>query len=227
MARTAGQVLTRIRAHIEEPSAGYWQDSEVYSAMSNAQDKLYQKVTQLRDNYFISSLSPEAVVLVAGQTLYTLNSDVFRIKSIRCTSSGDQYITWLWRPFSDPSFKEALRTDVTVSSPYEFYFDLLNFNTMVVAPIPQRPITISIDYVGFPTEVAMSTDTFAFPDAFINYVEFAATSELLAKGPVGDASFWEDKAESEWKAIMLTIGSPRQDNNPDIVGGMFADSADM
>ena len=227
MARTAGAVLARVRNHIEEPSAGYWSDSEIYAIISNKQDELFQRVTQLRDNYFISATSPEVVSLAAGTTDYTLNSDVFRIKSIRCTSSGDQYITWLWRPFTDPSFKEALRTDVSVSSPSEFYFDILNSNVIRVAPIPQRSITISIDYIGFPTEVASSSDTFSFPDAFINFIEYAATGECLAKGPVGDAAYWDGKADKEWRNIMLTIGSPRQDNNPDIVGGMFADSADM
>jgi len=227
MARTAGQILARVRNHIEETSAGYWSDTEIYNSISNAQDDFFNRVTQLRDNYFISATSPEVVTLVAGQTDYTLNTDLFRIKSIRCTSSGDQYITWLWKPFSDPSFKEALRTDVTVTSPAEFYFDLINMNTMRVGPIPQRGITISIDYVGFPTEVASSSDTFSFPDAFINFVEYAATGESLAKGPVGDASYWDEKAEKIWRNVMLTIGTPRQDNNPDIVGGMFADSADM
>lgn len=226
MARTAGNMLSRVRNHIEEPTAGYWSDSELYAIISAKQDDLWGKIISLRDTYFLNT-TPATISVVSGTTKYNLPSDFYKVKTLRCTTTGNENTTFRWTRMTDPEFLNGLRSDIVVSSPSDVLYDILGPGQSATAqiqfsPTPQSNYSVSLEYIVQPTEVTASGDYFLIPDAFLQFIEYAATGEALAKGPVGDPNYWENKADKEWFKIAQIIGAPRQDSGPDVVEGMFS-----
>ena len=224
MSITLAQLRSSVRAHIDEPSANYWADVELNDYIGKRQLDLWKRIYQLRKDFW---LSPTGFVLNLAvgkyqyQTADGIPADLFRITAIRTTQPGYQDIIWRSVDPSCEAFISGLRADVPIVYPYLIMYALRNLNTLWISPIPQQTLSAQVDYIQLPTEAVNDADTFLIPDPFLDYVEYMAASDALSKGPVGDATSWLQKAEESWKMVMLALDTPRSDQGPDTVEGMF------
>ena len=217
-------VRTLVRDNIDEPVANYWSDAELNRKISERQLDLWRKILQIRKDYFLGTFT---LTLVVGQYRYTppaIASDIWRIETIRTTSDGYQGLIWSPMNANSPEFQDGLRSDVPVYNPYRIYYSLRNVATLDISPLPQQVIAAQVDYIQLPTAVAADADTFLIPDPFLAYIQYAATADALAKGPVGDVAHWLGRAADAWKDIMQALDTPREDQGPDVVLGAFQDA---
>src|SRR5258708_19340313 len=186
MAETLATVRTKVRYHIDEPTANYWADAELNALIDNRQRDLWRKIIALRKDYWLTSFT---LNLVVNQFSYTTTdgvpADIWRIASIRTTTSGYQNLIWIPGNPTSQEFLDGLQTDVTINNPYQIRYALRNLTTLWITPLPQTAIAARIDYYQKPTVMAADTDTFLLPDEFMSYLEYMASSHPLSQSPVG------------------------------------------
>lgn len=222
MAQTLATVRSKVRGHIDEPTASYWTDTELNGYIDDRQWDLWRKVQAIRKDYW---LSPTGFVLtlVVGQSNYTTTdgvpADIWRISTIRTTQAGFQDVIWTLGNPTSREWVDGLRTDVPIVNPYQIMYALRNLSTIAISPLPQSVLTAQVDYIQQPTVMTADTDTFLLPDPFIQYVQYMAAADALGKGPVGDSVSWQQKGAEAWKSIMETLDTPRVDQGPDLVMG--------
>lgn len=220
MAQTLLQVRTSVRAHVDEPTANYWTDVELNGYIVSRQRTLWRKILALKKDYWLTTAT---LNLTVGTSLYNggdgsgMPTDIWRIESIRTTTSGAQNILWAPADPNSPDFLVGLNSDFPVFNPYQILYSIRNMTTLAISPIPQQTISALINYIQQPTVMSADTDTFLIPDTFVDYVEYAAAADALSKGPVGDSVGWAQKAGESWKEIMEALDTPRSSQGPDLV----------
>ncbi len=224
MSLTLANISASVREHLDEPLASYWTDSELNDYIGKRQLDLWRKIYRLKKDYWLSPIG-FTLNLVAKQYKYTttdgIPSDLFRVSSIRTTTSGFTDVQWQSADPTSAAFLDGIRSDVVYSNPYTIWYAVRNLNTIWVSPLPQQALAAQVAYIQLPTEVVNHTDTFLIPDPFLDYVEYKATMDALSKGPVGAPDAWEAKAQDAWQEIQMALDTPRNDQGPDVVRSMF------
>lgn len=220
MAVTLTSITSNIRNHLDEAVASYWAAGEVTASVVTKQFEIWKRIMAVRKTYFLNT-TPATITLVSGTSVYTLPADFYKVHFIQTTTSGSQNVTWKRFDSASQIFIDGLRTDIVIATPYEFMYDILANQSMIVSPLPQNTLVANLYYIQQPTAVSAGTDTFGILDQFTDFIEYAATADLLRKGPVGDANYWEMQAEKAWQSILLAIDGDRSDQGPTTVEGMF------
>lgn len=225
MALTLANIRSKVRGHIDEPTEAYWTDVELNGLISDAEVDLWTKINQIRKDYFLANFT---LSVVAGQFRYQtadgMPTDMSRIETIRTITSGFTDMIWTPGNPTTPEWVDGLRADTPVFNPYQQFYALRNVNTLDLSPLPQQALQASVDYIQQPTPMVADADTFLLPDAYLRYVQYQAAAVALSKGPVGDPAAWEAKADKAWRDIMLAMDTPRSEQGPDVVEGMFRET---
>ena len=213
MPDTLTTMTTLIRDNLDETAAGYWTDAEIQRKIVRRFRELWSRMIGIRADWFKVS-SPGTLTLVADTLSYAIGSDVFRIHSIRTTTSGSEAVQWVWLSAKDPRFIEGLRADVTYTDPGVYYYDVAglggNSALIYVSPRPRAALTASVEYYTLPTD---PTTTFVLPDPFLRYIEAGATADCLAKGPVGLLEYWRSEVTTAWSILLPILSAPRSGQN--------------
>ena len=225
MAFVGSDLLAKVRDHIDEPSANYWSNAELYRKIDSAHRALWAKIISLRKDYFKSSFT---FTTTAGTYSYAAGSggvptDIWRILSMRTTTSGRQDLMWDAGNPTSRGFIDGLNSEVPVYNPFSMKYALRSQNELWVSPLPQESVSAQVDYIPRPTAISAAGSTFLVPDEFMNWVEYMATADALNKGPVGDPASWLAKAGAAWREIAEALDTPRVDQGADVVEGMFED----
>ena len=219
MADTLTTMTQDIRDHLDEASAGYWQDTEIQRKIDRRYRELWSRIIGIRDDWFKSTV-PATITLTAGIVKYALPADYFRTASILTTTSGQGDTKWVWKSCKDPAFIAGQNPDYQFTTPSIIYYDIEGVTSLVVSPTPQAALTASHEYYTLPTD---PTTVFALPDPFLRYIEAGATSECLAKGPVGMISYWREEMAMAWEIILPILSAPRSGQNNSHATSPFGD----
>lgn len=224
MADTLASVRTIVRDNLDEASAAYWTDVELNRKIVSSYRRLWKRIMSLREDYF-QATSAATITIVSGQTRYTstdgINSAFYRIKSMRTTTSGKEFIRWVGASQTDPEFIEGLRTDLQLVDPYRFLYNVIGNQSLLVSPVPRQSLSVAMEYITLPTDPSGDSSTFGVLDPFTDFIAYDATVQALAKGPTGLVEYWMGRSNEEWEDIKRTLGMPRQDQSPDIAQGAF------
>ena len=219
MADTLTTMTLDIRDHLDEASAGYWQDNEIQRKIIRRYRELWSRIIGIRDDWFKSTI-PATITLSVGIVKYALPSDYFRTTSILTTTPGQGDTKWVWLSCKDPKFIAGQNPDYQYTNPSVIYYDIEGVTSLVVSPTPQAALTASHEYYTLPTDPAT---VFALPDPFLRYIEAGATADCLAKGPVGMISYWRDEMAMAWSIIMPILSAPRSGQNNSYATSPFGD----
>lgn len=219
MADTLTTLTTVIRDHLDEATAGYWSDAEIQRQIVRAYRRLWSKIIAMRDDWFLSATPATISVLADGTLKYAFPSDFFRVSSIRTSTSGKEYVRWIFKSSKDPMFIDGLRPDIVINDPDIVYYDVVALQTLMVSPLPRTALTALAEYYTIPTD---PTTTFGGVfDAFLAWIEAEATAVCLAKGPTGDPAFWKEQQREAWAELLPVIGAPRSGQGNQAVIGFF------
>ena len=198
-----------IRDHLDEDSAGYWQDAEIQRKIVKRYRELWSRIIAIRDDWFKSTV-PAVITLAPGVVKYALPVDFFRTATLTTTTPGQTAVKWVFLSCKDPRFIAGQETDFVYSNPWVIYYDIEGVTSIVVSPTPQAVLAANMEYYTMPTDPAAS---FGMPDPFLRYIEMAATADCMAKGPVGMVSYWSSQAEMAWQTLLPMLAAPRSGQN--------------
>lgn len=214
MALTAGSVLTWVRDHVDEASAGYWSDNELYRKIDMAAKELHLIVLEAAKRFWQRS---ETITLLANGTFdYDFTNDIYQVESLKPTQSGYEGIVFRAARSSDQAFMEGLRSDIVISAPAVFDYDVIAAKTLRVSPRPRVAMAVRASVIIAIPLIDDSADTFGdLPDGFLPWVGYKAAHLALNKQPNYKGK-WQDEADRILPRILATARQ-RINQGPEIV----------
>ena len=230
--RTVSEMVTKIRYHLGESTAGFWSAAEVLAAINTAKNDLQKHILKINEDWFV--VEGSTITTVSGTDAYDLDANFVRLKSLECTTSGRQNIGFIPKDQSAQAWKDLHRSDITVSSPQSFMYDIFTDkgtqgaspvqpkSRIIFSPYPREALTLVYDYHTWLEDVSDDAEFFGILDPFSDYIEFRATGILLLKGPSGPYKTWFGLAQDAIPS-MEDIAKPRHAQGPEYVEGFDGD----
>lgn len=195
MAITVGQMLTRVRSTLIDPSADYWEDPELITAINGAISAL---VSAKPDAFSVTSV----VTLTQNNTKQTLPDGGFAfLDAIRNAPNG-RAITQVSRNFLDHEDPQWHSTTGTVVKHYTF--DIRNPTVFYVYPAPStNNLQVEILYSATPAKLVNTSDLLPVSQVYEDPVYFFTLAEAYAKNTKrGDLT----KASSYYNLFYSALG---------------------
>lgn len=148
---TLAQLRTRVRSYLDEPSAVFWQDSELNNWINQSYYHYYMWVVEAYDSYFATVVN---INIVANQALYILPADFFKVRLLEAIFDG----------FTIPLRVYDRMEDANITSNFTFtnsYFPTYRFigNSFTLEPTPSlgKSPGLRLEYVPNPTTMVLDT----------------------------------------------------------------------
>lgn len=229
MATTITTIATRARIHLIETSASFWTDAELVTHAILGIEDLWKAVIDTYQDYFLTVDETNVSLAANGTSLTGVPSDVFRVKSIEPRTLSSSATQVVFRPldFTHAHFIQARAESATDPSGRVIYYDVISTGspagtpTIRVAPTVNAELLLRLVYI--PTLAAM---TGASNNPIPGHSDNAVMAWVIAYARAKER---EDRApDPEWLAIyatekqhILTAITPRQEDEPDFVEGLF------
>jgi hypothetical protein len=137
----------------------YWSLSELLVDLNYAQQELWKSAKNLRQDFFLETMAsneapvriggfvfnPTVMKLQAGQSFLGLPPDLSEVKRIRCITPGFERVKFTQMDSSMEEFKAAF--PLQGDSYGGFLFDVVGRGSLTIAPIPQTPLDIEVQYM--------------------------------------------------------------------------------
>jgi hypothetical protein len=169
--RTLTQMLAAVRVNLDEATAAFWTDANLFSVLTRAAHAVATEVRKLRADYFLRPMAstdvsetiygetyaPSALAIVAGTTTYTLPPDLVELKMIECITSGYEDVTFVHKDLAHPGFRSVRAAATASQSPSVLYFDVTGERTLILTPPSDIALNLRIWYVSSAVIVATTT----------------------------------------------------------------------
>lgn len=230
-AKTRAELLTAVRSNLDESTASFWTDTELYNFLIRAKDKVWMEVTKLQENFFtrvLNSTGGSVTILgatyatsnlgitVGGSTL-TLPGDFASLKSLEVITSDYEWVPFYPMDMSSPTFL-ALRADTTQRGPTVFYYDIYGLTTLLYTPLSNTALDTRLTYVYRPADMSASVDL-DMPDPLYMAVEEYATTRAQLKDRDETSAVWQQMGN---KTVVDCLNAmTRQNADPVFVRGAY------
>jgi len=232
MATTFAALTTKIRFHLIEASAVYWTDAEIAGWLSDGCQDLWRAINDLHQEHFCTIDITNVTYEIGATSLAGVPADVYRVHLIEprdtTINAATRNILFQPRDYNDANFIYARSLDNQDPTQAQiFYYSIINAGppvgtpTVVVAPKSTAQILLRVMYV--PVLAALDSSS-------TNPIPGQSDNALVAWGVAyARAKEREDRSpDPNWLAVyatekqnILTSLTPRQDQEPDIVPGVF------
>ena len=241
--RTGTQLLAAIRANLDESSAAFWTDANLYKFITRAAHAVATEVRRLKADYFlISRLSTDGSVTILGETYatssfaivagtkqYTLPPDLLELKSIEVITSGYEDVVFHFgKDMNSPEFR-GRRTLTTNQSPSLFYADVVGERTLLLSHASDTALDLRLWYVSSAVlfdsngasqlDMSAGTDTLMMPFPGYMAVEEVATARAQIMDRNDHATVY--MALADQSVARLFGANARQTSDPEYVQGTF------
>lgn len=150
---TLGQLRTRVRSYLDEPTSRFWSDAELNNWINQAYFYNYMELVDAYEGYFATVVS---ISIVAGTASYTLPADFDKIRLLERVV--DNSVTIPLQEFNRMQapnlIANATATNLILPT-YRFVG-----NTFVLEPTPQESVVngLRLEYVPAPVTMALDAD---------------------------------------------------------------------
>lgn len=205
---TLANIRQRVRFYIDEPVQANFTDSDLNYAINDAQQYVANEITQVDENYMVSS-TPTIINILANQQYYALPLDFNKCVRVVDTTTGISI------PFSDINSQNVVVPQVLPNVAYGG----VGFNAIIVGnsigftPIPtSNTFTPVFYYVPNVPDLVADTDVSIIPRNFIDLVAIQASIDARIKDE-DDTSALERKYDRLIKQLTRTARN-RQQSTP-------------
>lgn len=230
--KTGTQLLTMVRDVLDESTASFWTDAQLYRYISTAKDRVWNEVRKLKKDYFAvtrtsadgsltilgESYSASDLAVTVGGTSITLPHDFATLKLIQVTTSGYESVRFERRALNHPDMRAALEITDNVN-PSTLYFEIIGERTLRYAPKSLVALATTFTYIQTFADIDEASDELTMPHPFyLAVVEYAIASAMLQDDDPNAATH-----EARAKQIILdaTGADERQDQDEEIVVGFL------
>lgn len=232
--KTLAQLRTAVRDLLDESSASFWTDATLNRYINRAKDRVWVRVRSLNEDYFIARrTSEDGAVTILGSSYncntsltlststryFTLPPDFSEMKQIECITSGYEDLMFHYRDINSPDMRAAMAiTDAL--APGDFYFDIIEKRTLVIAPYTDTELDIRVTYVQQQPDMESASedsDYLEFPYPLHLAVEAYATALALRQDRNPDAAV--AKADGDTIIAEFLGSHQRQLQEPEVALG--------
>lgn len=197
---TPSEVYTQVRSQANEPTEGFWSDSEVLMHMSNAETQIAQYLGVIEDR--------TSFMTVSGTREYALGATVGAIKrleydTVKCKAiSIDQ--------LDDAEGSTYGGTNSTGTPDYYYRWG----NTIGLSPIPDADSTVTVYHGAVPAGLDSTASSWTMPDRYGQYVTPYVLWQMFTKDQQlqEEAAFYKASWENGLSIIRHDSLSSRYDD---------------
>lgn len=179
MATTMSQLVSEVRADINEYTQQVWRDSDLVTWLNDGMQAVVSESKEETEDWYTrrmkstdtaetiqgESYSPSDLTIVANTDLYTLPPNVLQIRSLEPLTQANWAagILFLPRPLTDYALMRINR--FTISSPAVYYYTVTGPRTMRIVPTPATGVSITTElwYVALPERLTISDSVTQLP----------------------------------------------------------------
>ena len=214
-------------------TAPYWTEQELLDILILGCKDLWRAITDLHQGHFTTIDITNVSLAASAVSLTGVPADCFRVLLIEprdLSSSETRYVVFRPKPYHGVLFQEARTwSAASPSNSGVIYYDILNAGSpvaapsIVIAPAVSSAVTLTLIYVHvLPTLV--ETDNNPIPgesdNALVSWgVAWARAKEREDRSP--DPSWFATYSTD--KVSLLTVLTPRQEQEVETVEGMFGE----
>lgn len=231
-------LISQARVHLKEASASYWTDAELLSLGQKSVNDLWGAVIDLHQEHYITVDVTNVTQATDATSLSGVPTDVFRVLLIepRDTTSVGTHRNTLYIPkdYNSPEFIAARAAGSQdplngLTNGLTIYYAVTQAGSPIGAPtiLVAPPVTTTLDlrfvYIPGPASASLLTSSSnpipgESDQAIIAWiVAFARAKEREDRSPDPN---WLMIYQTE-KQNLLTRLTPRQEQEPEVVDGMF------
>jgi len=205
---TPTQSLAYVRYLIKETTEGFWDDNELYTYMTEAEQEVFNLMMEEDEGYF--QTTDDTIDYVSGTQEYDMSgltvvpikiilverTDVDPVKTIHPINIQDKL-----------QYEPASSTTVT-DDEWEGYY--LSGTKIGIVPTPTTSATnnLKLYFIGRPSAVTSSSTVFTVPNDYNAHQLIAVKTAIIAKmkgdEPLGDLTNREIKLEARLKTSLIS-----------------------
>ena len=235
MASLLSTIETKARRHLKETTASFWTSAELIDLTNLGIKDLWGAIVDLHQEHFLNVNTTTVNLATSADELSGVPADTFRVHLIepKDTSSTGTYkgVLFVPRDYNSPEFIAArTQSGQDPTQAQIIYYTLTNAGAPVAAPsvlvAPQVTSAMAAGTIRF-VYVPVLADVAA---AGNNPIPGDSDNALIAWCVAfGRAKEREDRSpDPNWLAVyatekqnLLTRLTPRQEQEPEVVGGLF------
>lgn len=222
-------LITRARRHLIEADPFFWTDDELTDHAILGIEDLWKCVIDTYQDYFIVIDESNVTLEPNATSLSGVPENCFRVKSVEPRILDDSRTQLMFFPldFTHPNFIQARAERATDPNRRVLFYDVISTGSpsgtpvIRIAPIVNTQVLIRLVYV--PT---LPTLTEASVNPIPGHSDNAVMAWIVAYARAKER---EDRSpDPEWLAVyatekqhVLTVITPRQEDEPDFAEGLF------
>ena len=230
MATPLSTIRTDVRNALVAPSSTdtFWTDDELLRLLILGCQDLWKAYVDLRQDHFLTIDETNVSLLSGATSLSGVPADVFRVKGIEPRTLNESTATiFIPKDFTHPDFVRARQQSASDATGRVIYYDVIASGAPVAAPTIRTAPAITSDLLArliyIRTLGALTADS-------DNPIPGDSDNALKAWGVAyARQKEREDRApDPEWIAIyssekqqLITVNTPRQDDEPDYAEALF------
>jgi len=231
MATTGTQLIPSVRFHLNEVTAKFWTDAELFGWIDKGVRDLWRDIVDLKQEHYLTIDNTNVSLPASTTSLSGVPNDVHKVYMIEprdVTETGtSRRLIFTPLPYKHPRFAQARMLPAVEPESNTIYYDVTKSGTPVVAPTilvaptVSRAVNLSFSYVPS-VGILLVSDTLPIPgeadNALIAWaVAFARAKEREDRSP--DPA-WIEIYSSEKQHLMQSLGV-RQLQEPVYVDANF------
>src|SRR5689334_5789632 len=172
--KNRSQLETAIRVNLDEVSPSFWGAGDISQYINRAKDRVAMEVRKVRADYLeMTRTSLDGALTILGDTYdaallrstpgvtdYTLPPDFQELVSIRCRTSGYEWLRLAYRRQAQPDFRAA-QESTTTETPR--YYTILGERTLRIAPPPNAALDWELTYLAVVPDLTAPESTLDLP----------------------------------------------------------------
>lgn len=190
--KTRADLLAAARRYLDEATASFWTDAQLYAYLNEAKDRVWNEVKKLKADFWHvtrtstdgsvtilgESYATSSFAIVAGTRDYTLPHDISELKLIEVTTTDYESVRFLHRDLAHPDMRTALAVTENVS-PSLIYFDLIGERTMRIAPKSDTALDLRLTYEQAFDDLSATIDLTMPMPLYLAVIYYAVASAML------------------------------------------------
>lgn len=234
MATLLSSIRSQARLHLKETTARFWSEAELLDIILKGCNDLWGAIIDLNQEHYLTIDTTNVSMAANSETLTGVPSDCFRVHLIEprdTTGTGStRQVEFVPRDYNSKEFERARsQSAIDANTAQVIYYSLIGAGSPVGAPTvqvgPQITTAMNLRFVyvpGLGTLTAASNNPIPgeSDQALIAWtVAFARAKEREDRSPDPN---WIRVYATE-KQALLTRMTPRQTQEPEVVGALFED----
>ncbi len=170
-----GELRTLASSWLDDTSNGYFTVAEMDVFLNNGQREIQKVLLSAGEDYYTKCISTETVI---NQMRYLLPADFYKMLRLEYVTAGTGDTASVQRLYEITRQEQDTARATVAGDPTNFHF---NQDTFSLTPVPNRIITMRMDYAYRIADMSADGDTPDAPEQYHEYIAILAARDGFLK----------------------------------------------